>query len=249
MGKLKDILKDVFQVFLVILILCATWLSYTPTKVKYLSEISASDTAINSNDLREIVGTSTYVFIGYVEETHDYNSKKYFRHYPKIIDYNGMPYTECKLRVVESIKGGLVDDTTFSIYKFGGVVWSRTCVLMDDDDMLPEKGKYYLFAGNCYADGTMIVGGKNKTALLEDGINETNYENSTVYKKYIEACKNQITKNATPPYYLCGADANYGDGTHNAEIYEEYNKQKVAKGGSIDKKFHKALKDGNPKIK
>ena len=133
MKNLRYILTNVLQVFLVILILFAMWLSYTPTKVKYLSEISASDTAINSNDLREIVGTSTYVFIGYVEETHDYNSKKYFRHYPKIIDYNGMPYTECKLRVVESIKGGLVDDTTFSIYKFGGVAWSRTCVLMDDD--------------------------------------------------------------------------------------------------------------------
>ena len=35
MEKLKDILKDVFQVFLVIVIICAMWLSYTPTKISY----------------------------------------------------------------------------------------------------------------------------------------------------------------------------------------------------------------------
>lgn len=247
MEKLKEILKDVFQVLLVFVIFFAMWLSYEPTKVKYLSEISSGDTAINSNDLREIVGTSDYVFVGYVEETHDYNSKKYFRKFPRILDYNGMPYTECEVRVVESIKGCLNKDTTFSLYKFGGITWSRNCILIDDNDKLPEKGNYYIFAGGCYADGTMLVGGKNKTALLENGINETNFENSTVYQNYIEAYENQITKNATPPVYLCSADANYDDGTTNAERYHQYINDRY-NGEIADKEYHKAMKSGNPKI-
>ncbi len=248
MRNYKKILKYVLCIFVVLVIIFSIWLSYTPTKVKYLSEFSAEDTAINENDLREIVGISDYVFIGCVEEIHDYNSKKYFRDYPEIIDYNGMPYTECEVRVVESIKGCLNKDTTFSLYKFGGITWSRNCILIDDDDKLPEKGNYYIFAGSCYADGTMLVGGKNKTALLEDGINETNFENSTVYKNYVEAYENQITRNATPPYYLCSADANYGDGTTNAERYHQHINDRY-NGEITDKEYHKAMKSGNPKIK
>lgn len=250
MEKLKEILKDVLNIFGVLLVLFVLWQSYEPTKVKYLSDMSADDTAINSSDLREIVGVSDYVFIGYVEETHDYNSEKYFRKFPEILDYNGMPYTECEVRVVENIKGCLSQDKTFSIYKFGGITWSRNCILIDDvDDILPEKGKYYIFTGVCYADGTMIVaGGKNRTAILENGINETNFENSKVYQKYIDAYKNQITRNANPPYYLCYADVNYGDGTTNAEKYQNYVDEHY-NGEMSDKKYHKAMKDGNPKIK
>lgn len=223
MEKLKEILKDVFNVLAVLVILFLLWQSYEPTKVKYLSEMSTAETTINSNDLREIVGVSDYVFIGYVEETHDYNSEKYFRKFPEILDYNGMPYTECEVRVVENIKGCLSQDEIFSVYKFGGITWSRNCILIDNpQDVLPEKGKYYIFAGTCYADGTMIVGGDNRTVILENGVNETNFENSKVYQKYIDAHKNQITRNANPPYYLCYADVNYGDGTVNAEKYQKY---------------------------
>lgn len=251
MEKLKDILKDVLQVFLVIVIICAMWLSYTPTKISYFK--GCIESTININNLQEVIGVADYVFVGYVEKVYDYNHDRFFQKFPEVIDYYGGPFTECKVTVIESIKGNIEKDTEMSYYKVGGVTALRRSIYLDVEegqvDYYPKAGNYYIFRGIAHPDGTLTGGGTFSTDMLEQGFDSTNYQQSAIYQKWIDAYENQITKNATPPYYLCSADAYYGDGTYNAEVFEEYNNQKEAKGNSIDEKYYKAVKDGNPKIK
>lgn len=243
--KMLIVLSFILAVFIILFII---WQNHTPTKITYLSEVSSSDTAINWSDPREAVGVSDYVFMAYVEEIYDYNSEKFTRDFPEIIDYNSTVYTECKVKVISNIKGCLEEGTEFSLYKWGGINDLRTSYLLHDNDKVPETDTYYIFAGKCYPDGTMLVGGAEQTIKLEDGIDSTNFEQSETYQKYVDAYKNQITTHADNYHYLCTADVNYGDGTHNAEIFSAYLDWKEEMGSNIDKDYYKALKDGNPKI-
>ena len=248
MKKRNKIIVTIFSVLVVFGLLFVVWQNHVPTKIKYLSEISVSDTAIAWSNPREAVGVSDYVFVAYVEETHDYNSKKFTRDFPAIIDYNSTVYTECKVKVISNIKGCLEEGTEFSLYKWGGINWLRTSYLLHDNDKIPETDQYYIFAGKCYPDGTMLVGGAEQTIKLEDGIDSTNFEQSKTYKKYVDAHKNQITDHADTFHYLCTADINYGDGTHNAEVFAQYLEYREENGSSVDKDYYKAVKKGNPKI-
>lgn len=85
---------------------------------------------------------------------------------------------------------------------------------------------------------------------LEAGINESNLEQSEIYQTYLDAYENQILPNSQSIYpdFLCTADENYGDGTYNAELYEDYAKLKK-ETGSFDEELDKAVKKGNKKIK
>ncbi len=246
---MKKLLIIITSIVLIFTICFIAWLNYVPTKITYLSEIAVDDTAINWNDSREVVGVSDYVFVAYVEEIYDYNSEKFTRDFPEIIDYNSTVYTECKVKVISNIKGCLEVGTEFSLYKWGGITWLRTSYLLHDNDKVPETDQYYIFAGECYPDGTMLVGGAEQTIKLGDGIDSTNFEQSKTYQKYVEAYENQITTHSDNYHYLCTADADYGDGTYNAEIFSTYLDWKKEKGSDIDKAYYKVLKDGNPKIK
>lgn len=248
MKKHSKIFIVIISMVLVFAILFVAWLNYVPTKIRYRSEFMTDNTAISWSNPREAVGVSNYVFVAYLEEIYDYNTAKFTRDFPALIDYNGTVYTECKVKVVSNIKGCLEVGKEFSFYQWGGINWLRTCYILDDDYKLPEVGKYYIFLGSCSADGTMIGGGSNRTIQLEEGIDSTNFEQSEIYQKYIDAYKNQITTHAKAYNYLCTADVNYGDGTHNAEIFAAYLDWNEEKGNDIDKDYYKALKEGNPKI-
>ncbi len=223
------------------------WKNYIPTEIRYMI---SGDTAVNLSDPREVVGVSDYVFVGYVEETFDYYTQKSNRDFPEIIDYCDRPFTECQVKVVTCIKGNLAIGSNFSFYKTGGVTESRGYISLYENDLLPEKGKYYIFTGGAHADGTMTGGGSNGTIELEAGINESNLEQSEIYQTYLDAYENQILPNSQSIYpdFLCTADENYGDGTYNAELYEDYAKLKKEKG-SFDEELDKAVKNGNKKIK
>ena len=160
--------------------------------------------------------------------------------------------------MTECIKGNIPVDETLSYYKVGGVTGLRTSIYLDVEedyieqgyvDYYPEEGKYYIFRGIAHPDGTITGGGTFSTDLLEDGINATNYRESKVYQKWINAYENQIIYDNDDYKYLCSADADYGDGTYNAEIFGKYKESREKKGSSVDEKYYKAVKDGNPKIK
>lgn len=248
MKKRNKIIITIVSILLVFALLFVAWLNHVPTKIRYKSEFMVDDTAIAWSNPREAVGVSDYVFVARLEEIYDYNTEKFTRDFPAIIDYHGTVYTECKVKVVSNIKGCLETETEFSFYQWGGINWLRTCYILDDDYKLPEVGNYYIFLGSCSADGTMIGGGSNRTIQLEEGIDSTNFEQSETYQKYVDAYKNQITTHSDAYHYLCTADENYGDGTHNAEIFAAYLDWREEKGSSVDEEYYKALKDGNPKI-
>ena len=245
---MKKYIKIVCIILAVILIVgYVAWKNYIPTEIQYMM---SGDTTVNSGDPREVVGVSEYVFVGYVQETYDYYTEKSSRKFPEIIDYYDIPFTECKVKIVESIKGNLKKGEKFSFYKVGGIVPSREYILLDENDIMPEKGKYYIFTGIAHADGTMTGGGSNGTIKLEAGIDESNLEQSEIYQKYLDAYENQILPDSKSAYpdFLCTADESYGDGTYNADLYEYYSKLQKEKG-SFDEKLDKAVKQGNKKIK
>ena len=248
---MKKLLLIITSIVLVFTVLFIAWVNCQPTKISYF--VGCVESTINTENLPEVIGVNDYVFVGRVDEIYDYNHDRFFHKFPEIIDYYSGPFTECKVTVIESIKGNIPKDSQVSYYKVGGVNWFRTSIYLPVEegktDYYPEVGKYYIFRGSAHPDGTITGGGTYSTDLLEDGFNDTNYQESAIYKEWVTAYENQVTENAISPHYLCSADMDYGDGTYNAEIYEEYNEQKEAKGSSIDEKYYKAVKDGNPKIK
>lgn len=235
-----------------------------PTKIVYTP---SADTAVNLDDPREVVGVKEYVFVAKVEEIHDYYTEKLNRAFPDIIHYYDREFTECVVTVVANIKGELEKGQTLSFYKTGGIAPDRSCVVLSRNDIMPEKGKYYIFTGGAHADGTMTGGGTNGTFELEVGITENNLEESKIYQQYVDAFNNQILPKSKGLYpdFLCTADINYGDGSYNAELYSEYRKKrdeldrKHSEEQSMsyeeyhkkyfDYKFDEAMKKGNPKIK
>ena len=260
MTKQKFNKRKMFIIFMVIVlvisILFVVWFNYKPSKITYFK--GCIESAIDINNLQELIGVNDYVFVGYVEEIYDYNHDRFFHNFPEIIDYYGGPFTECRVTVMECIKGNIPVGETLSYYKVGGVTGLRTSIYLDVEedyieqgyaDYYPEEGKYYIFRGMAHPDGTITGGGTFSTDLLEDGINATNYRESKVYQKWINAYENQIIYDNDDYKYLCSADVDYGDGTYNEEIFEKYKELREKKGSSVDEKYYKAVKDGNPKIK
>lgn len=254
MAKQRKLLTILLSVFVVLSILFVAWLSYKPTKTSYFK--GCTEYSININDLREVVGVADYVFVGYVEETYDYNHDRLFHKFPKVIDYYGGPFTECKVTVTECIKGNIPAGEKLSYYKVGGVTWLRTSIYLDVDegyieegcvDYYPEVGKYYVFRGIAHPDGTITGGGINSTEPLEENYDLNNYKQSTVFQKWVDAYKNQIISDYDDYKYICSADANYGDGTYNAYIYARYIDE-TYDGEKQEDEYYKAVKDGNPKI-
>lgn len=246
---MKKHIKKIIGIVCVLLVVTVvggyiTWKNYVPTEFFYMT---SGDTAVNLSDPREVVGVSEYVFVGYIQDTHDYYTEKSSRKFPEIVDYYSLPFTECEVKIVASIKGNLKENAEFSYYKVGGITQSRRYIALDENDILPEKEKFYVFTGIAHADGTMTGG---ETIELEEGINAKNLEQSKIYQTYIDAYENQIIPKSKGIYpgFLCTADINYGDGTYNAELYEDYAELKKEKG-SFDEELDKAVKDGNKKIK
>ncbi|MBR2954303.1 MAG: hypothetical protein IKC45_07970 [Clostridia bacterium] len=252
----RKLLTILLSVFVVISILFVAWFNYKPTKISYFK--GCIEHSINITDLREVVGVADYVFVGYVEEIYDYNHDRLFHKFPKVIDYYGGPFTECKVTVTECIKGNIPAGETLSYYKVGGVTWLRTNIYLDVeegyieqgyDDYYPEMGKYYVFRGFAHPDGTITGGGINSTEPLEENYDLNNYKQSIVYQKWINAYENQIFSKYGNDYkYLCSADADYGDGTYNADLYARYIDE-IYDGEEQDEEYYKAVKAGNPKIK
>lgn len=248
---MKKAVIIITSLVLVITVLFIAWFYYKPTKTSYF--VGCVESTINPDNLPEVIGITDYVFVGYVEETYDYNHDRFFHKFPKVIDYySGEPFTECKVRVIKSIKGNIEPGTIASYYKVGGVTWLRTRIYLPVEegktDYYPEKGKYYIFRGGAHPDGTLTGGGTYSTDLLEEGIDSTNYEQSAIYKQWVDAYENQILSQYDSPYhYLCTADVNYGDGTHNAEVYARYIEERY-NGEKKQGEYYEAIKDGNPKI-
>ena len=206
-----------------------------PTEIRYTESVSL----INFGDPREVVGSQKYVFVGYVEEIHDYILEKDSRDFPELIINYGDAITECVVKVIKNLKGNLIEGETFSFYKDGGVVESREYIELPRNDFIPEVGKYYIFTGYAHECGTVTGGGENGTIELEDGIDESNLEQSENYQKYVDAVANQIPSPIADIImdYRAKNDVDYGDGSYNAQLYE---KELIIRA-ELDEKFQAQL--------
>ncbi len=223
------------------------WKNYTPKKID--NSISMS-TSVNLYDPKEVVGVKHYVFVAKVTGTRDYYSERLNYDFPDIVDYYDMPFTECEVEVIKNIKGELKENSTFCFYKVGGASALKDSIVLYEDDIMPEVGKYYIFMGMAHPDGTMTGGGTNGTIELESGIDKTNLETSAIYQTYVDAYYNQIK----PLYssnirYLAKSDVNYNNGAANAEIYGEDLKLQLEKGNGLDEKYDEAVMSENPELK
>lgn len=178
------------------------------------SEESSLDTkyvsasyAVDMNNPEEVVGISSNVFTGYVEEMTD----TYY--------ISDIPYTRYNVKVISNIKGELPLDTAVQVNKEGGISEDSSCYVLFENDFLPIEGEYYIFnVRERSEDGSYTASGVNTAVLIDDidiesitdditsdnsnslnskqknvtDIDTDKLENSNIYKTYVDAYKNQI---------------------------------------------------------
>ena len=109
---MKKLLLIITSIVLVFTVLFIAWVNCQPTKISYF--VGCVESTINTENLPEVIGVNDYVFVGRVDEIYDYNHDRFFHKFPEIIDYYSGPFTECKVTVIESIKGNIPKDSQVS---------------------------------------------------------------------------------------------------------------------------------------
>lgn len=162
---------------------------------------------VDMNNPKEVVGSSSNVFIGYIEEMTD----TYY--------ISNLPYTRYNVKVINNIKGELPIDSTVRVNKEGGISENSSYYILLENDFLPDEGEYYIFnVRERSEDGSYTASGINSVVLINDidmqsvtgditpdNSNASNIkqesdedivvnelENSEIYQKYVDAYKNQI---------------------------------------------------------
>lgn len=224
---MKKFLKFISVICAVIILGAGCYYLYSITLAPKKFSYYISEPSYNAGNTRAVVGIHPYVFVGYIEETHDYMSERFKREFPETIKEIDLPMTECKVKIIKNIKGNLIENSSFSVYKTGGLNKSLTHIKMEQDSIMPQSERYYIFIGYAHEDGTLTVGDHPGIVEIESGINAENLENSKLYQEYVDAAENQI-KNPHPSLsdnFLAKNDVDYGDGSHNAQIQKEILKE------------------------
>lgn len=113
--------------------------------------------AYNVNDLREKVGFSDNVFVGYIDrqtETTYINEK--------------FPQTHYSVKVIDNIKGDLEVGSFVSVVKEGGLSSDGSTLILYEDDKLPETNGYYVFAVKQDAENAFIASSPSSIASLQN---------------------------------------------------------------------------------
>ncbi|MCL2022751.1 MAG: hypothetical protein FWG82_00070 [Oscillospiraceae bacterium] len=198
MKKTTKIMITVISTILVIPILALSYWGYRHIVPPSNKSITLVSSPMNFDDPREVVGVKQYVFVGYVEETYDYNLKRFTREFPESIHAFNEEFTECVVRIVRTIKGDLPEGEVFSFFKTGGYTKDLTFFRMHESDVTPTVGGLYIFTGVAHPCGTMTGGGNNGTIELEDWVTDETLEKSELYQKYVDAYENQILPGSKP---------------------------------------------------
>lgn len=195
MKKINNGKKRLVCITLLIIAICLVGCSKisneTNLETKYISHMYVVD----MDKPEEVVGLCSNVFVGYVENMKD-TTYRY-----------DIPYTRYNVRVTKNIKGDLPLDTTVLVNKEGGISEDLSYNLLNENDSLPEVGKYYIFnVLERTEDGSYTAAGVNTTILIDDidmsnitGDIETKNSNkeiellekSKIYKKYVDAFQKQ----------------------------------------------------------
>jgi|AGTN01.1.fsa_nt_gi hypothetical protein len=165
------------------------------------------DFAIDMSDKNQVVGSSDYVFVGYVNKLET-----------TIYKYDSQsPYTIFNVRILKNIKGNLKLNIDIPIQKDGGIAKDKKSIDLYENDVLPEQNKTYVFIAYAQSDGSLLLSGPASNIILEESViksvknNMTDFEivnekleNSAVIDEYTEAFVNQV--NVNRPRYLSAYD-------------------------------------------
>ncbi len=164
----------------------------TKIQTKYVSLSSV----IDSSDINKIVGFYDYVFVGEVTE--------HIGNFEPLKDSEEMqiPYNKFKVKVLENIKGELVEET--EIKKIGGYMTEEdgktSLILLDKQDYLPQVGETYVFIGSGQEDGGILIecsyGQKLLSEQNEKQVNEFKKakDNEVIYERRRYKSKYEIKK-------------------------------------------------------
>lgn len=186
-------------------------------KVSYLR----GNYAIDISDPAAVVGSKDYVFVCEVLEVEDCNIKFSRDELPKSIMEVDTPMTKCRVKVLKNLKGNLKEGETIIFYKEGGLSNQGKILEIYKNDLMPQPNKIYIFMGYGQYDGTITGGGENGTIFLCNS--NKKYLETKIYNEYIEYVNKQVDPPIAYPHYLAYADVNFGDGSINKKIDEEFN--------------------------
>lgn len=202
--------KNLFKILLLLLTLISL-VSFSVYKKKSHNIVANNfpvshlhgDFLINTDDPTEVVGAVDHVFVAKIESV--VNTE--YRDKVTLETENGSkevysPYTNYKISVIDNIKGKLKKNMIIDIVKEGGVSKEKNFVIVYENDILPEVGKYYILNAYTQEDGTLLISGPNSNILLNsqnknDIVSSTEYKN---YKKYYDNEK-KITRDRFKSIY------------------------------------------------
>ncbi len=131
---------------------------------------------INENDLYQVTTYASYVFVA---EVVSYDKTKYR-------DNDEMsPLTYYTIRIIDNIKGELPRFKNIPLIKAGGLKRGTHTFLICERDVLPEPGKFYIFAATLY-DGELFCEMPNTVV----DITEYRYmlPECEEYLRYVDSC-------------------------------------------------------------
>ncbi len=179
----------VFLASAVVVSIIYLWLFKDNSKEDSMKNISYVEGAftINYNDLREVVGSADYVFVGHVISKGKTENDEVLP----------LPVTEYSIRVEENIKGQLITDEDITIFKDGGISDISGNLVLFEGDYMPETGHRYVFYAYAQPDGTLLLSGPISNVSLESskakaGNVNVDYSKNKEYLKTLDAYENEI---------------------------------------------------------
>lgn len=171
----------------VTLIICICFYKSTDigenTKVSYV-EASFS---IDYSNLREVVGSADYVFVGKVVSTGETENDEVLP----------LPVTEYSVRVEENIKGELITNEDITVFKDGGISDISGNLILFEGDEMPQVGSRYVFYAYAQPDSTLLLSGPVSNVLIDSpnaktANMNTDYSDNDEYLNALDAYKNEI---------------------------------------------------------
>lgn len=162
------------------------------------TEYYMSSFVIDTDDLSSVTTYAKYIFVGTIDDyvKTEYNSE----------DENEV-YTYYSVKVLENIKGELVQNKNVEVKKAGGITKDEKSFLMCKDDILPAVGNTYIFAAVMFEkDGSIYCYGPNTVRLIE---NVDNYKEDKTYNAYIEALNTIVVDIPKREWSISKFDVNY----------------------------------------
>lgn len=178
---MKKIIRCMFICILTIAILCCCIRKINVASIigtdKMKIETCQASFVYNEDNLNQLTAYNKYVFVGKVES---YKRTEYFDKKD-----SRSSVTVYSVKVLENIKGELNTSDEIIVEKIGGLIRGSDTFIMYANDVLPAVGNTYVFVASV-TEGELICSAPNTVAQLDS---DSNYSESEVYKKYVDACE------------------------------------------------------------